>query len=112
VTLSFTTSLLLSGDCGECVAFAEKSIQQIVEECDHLLRITPGKVLPIYQAYDESELDRQVHAPDQFPLVSGPEYTWKDNLVIFAAVVCTICKCFSFIQGVVLLKAAPAQFVE
>lgn len=40
------------------------------------------------EAGEEVQLDMQVHSPDQFPFVSGPEYSWKDNLVVFAAVVC------------------------
>jgi hypothetical protein len=49
---------------------------------------TTAKITKMFETSDDAQLDRMVQAPDHFPYVIGPEYTWKDNLVVFAAVVC------------------------
>jgi hypothetical protein len=43
VALSFASSYYELGDCAECIRFAKKSINDIVAECNYLIKSTPGK---------------------------------------------------------------------
>jgi hypothetical protein len=43
VALSFASSYFELGDCAECIRFAKKSINDIVAECNYLIKSTPGK---------------------------------------------------------------------